>query len=456
MLSNVAFVSNGWRTATFKAVADRIDALGHEVFWITTGSKVLNNLIAPKYKYLDLSNISKADKACLSEFEGFSDISVNGIISSDRILSAIPESKARQYIASCYSKLNEYIKVNNISIVFGEATWAHEIVAAAVCRKNNIPYIVPVTMRYPSDRFMFFEGVFQNTPIDTGRIIDIVEGKRLYDEFISGGNVPFYMDLPKRNNVKMFLRHLKRHIVRDVYDYTVPSVWSLVRDKIADRINSMLSDVDALPDRPSGDYVYLPLHRSPEASVDILNGYCMDQVEFVRNVSRSLPAGLKLVVKEHPSQFRGRAFYKKLKSIPSVELINRHADSHVLIRGAKAVVSVSGTACYEAGLYGVSAFTFADMSYNELASVKKCTSYEDLYSVLKNVNNTEIQSGQAVAYLSKMLACSYKGFAESETVYADALNEQNISYITVGFIDIIKYYSSSKSATADSMCSRLI
>jgi hypothetical protein len=70
-------------------------------------------------------------------------------------------------------------------------------------------------------------------------------------------------------------------------------------------------------------------------------------------------------VKEHPSGLgcRSLADYRRFKQIPGVRLIDPNADTFSLIRRAWLVASVSGTACFEAGVLGVPAITFAPMYF---------------------------------------------------------------------------------------------
>jgi len=450
-MAQVAFVSSGPRTAIFKAVADNLSALGHEIFWIITGSNEVKSIIAPYSNVLDISIISDTSEDNLKLLDEYSEMSVNGIIASDRILCKKGESFALKYLSSCFSRIHEYIKNNSIEIIFGEATWANELVCAAVCRMVGIPYLAPSTVRYPSDRFAFFKGIFQSRLAGEAKVVDIQKGRELHAKFLLGQEKPFYMSLPEKDNPSLFIKHFKRHIRRDVNDLTVPSVYSLVLDKIRSVLSMYPSG-----DVPEGRYVYLPLHVSPEASVDVLGPYNRDAAVFVSNVSRALPYGVSLVVKGHPNQVKSTKFYKRISRIPSVRFVDKHIDSLWLIKNAEAVISVSGTACYEAALFGVPAFNFTDMFYNELTSVKKCTTHEELYSVLKNLSKDENSSESVIEFLAKLYALSYKGFAEGKAVRADALSEQNISDVTAGFIDIIEFYSSPKSATAASMCSRFI
>lgn len=450
-MSRIAFVSSGPRTLIFKAVADRLQTSGHEIFWIITGSDEVKNIITSDAVFVDISIIINASEDTLYLLDKHSEISVNGIIASDRILSKKSAGFAHKYLAGSFHQIHDFLTKNSIDIVFGEATWAGELVSAAVCRMLKIPYLAPVTVRYPSERFAFFEGVFQKKPVGYMNILDMVNAKDLYNLFLTLKTSPHYMIRLKKNNLKLFIKHLKRHLRRDVYDMTVPSLYSLVKSKIFAKLRT--SPSGSVPD---GRYVLLPLHVAPEASVDVLGGYHRDTLTFIRNVSRALPYGVKLAVKDHPIQTRSSRFYKDISKIPAVVLVGGNENSLELIRNAEAVVSISGTACYEAGLLGVPAFTFADVYFNELPTVKKCTSYEELHSVLKNVRKSETGSEREIAFLAKLYSISYEGYVSIEAASADVLGEQNISNVTAGFLDIIKYYSSPKSATADSICSKLI
>jgi len=416
---------------------------------------MIRSLITSSGHILDISTLTGICSDSLSRLDKYSEISVNAIIASDRILSTKTEDVALSYLAGSFQNIEKYLVENRIEMVFGEATWAGEFVCAAVCRMLDIPYLVPATVRYPSGRFAFFEGIFQKAPIDTKRIVDMSKGRKLYSDFISRKIQPFYLNKPKSNLLYSLYRHLVRCTKGDGADMTMPSFLDLVGQRVSKTCRKCNSS-KYISKLQSGRYVYLPLHVEREASIDVLGGYYRSMEEFVRNVSRAMPYGVSLVVKEHEGCYRKPKFYKTISSIPGVKLVRSDMDSHSLIKNAEAVISVSGTACYEAGLFGVDAYTFADMYFNALPSVKKCTSYEELYSVLKNVSKSESASESIVAFLSKLYSVSFEGYAESETVYADALSDQNVSNVTIGFNEVIDYYSSSKSATADSICSRFI
>ncbi|MCR4923885.1 MAG: hypothetical protein K5931_07770, partial [Lachnospiraceae bacterium] len=71
------------------------------------------------------------------------------------------------------------------------------------------------------------------------------------------------------------------------------------------------------------DYVYMPLHLIPESTVFVKASYYVDECNLIEQVSKSLPAGWKLYVKEHQAMLgeRGLEFYKKVKELHNVRLV---------------------------------------------------------------------------------------------------------------------------------------
>ncbi len=113
------------------------------------------------------------------------------------------------------------------------------------------------------------------------------------------------------------------------------------------------------------NYVYVSLHLEPEA---VLASISMNnQISFVAMISKSLPLGWKVVIKEHPAQFdmdnpvrsfmlpnillyKSENAYKQLLTYENVVLANTEISSNLLIINAKAVFSITGCAIIE-GLY---------------------------------------------------------------------------------------------------------
>ena len=109
-------------------------------------------------------------------------------------------------------------------------------------------------------------------------------------------------------------------------------------------------------------YIFYPLHQEPEASF-MVRTTMSSQLFIIQQISRELPKGWKLYVKEHPSEFyaykqapyfyknveyfRSLNFYKMIKELDNVELIDLSVSTQELIKNSQAVTSITGTALIE-------------------------------------------------------------------------------------------------------------
>ncbi|MDC1068934.1 hypothetical protein OAQ99_07225 [Candidatus Kapabacteria bacterium] len=113
-------------------------------------------------------------------------------------------------------------------------------------------------------------------------------------------------------------------------------------------------------------YVFYALHFEPEAVTNVTS-QLQNQLTIIKMISDAIPRGWKIYVKEHPSQFKlnnlnfhyfilnliyykNLWFYKKLKSMSNVELINLNAPSAELIENSMVVATINGTVGLESVL----------------------------------------------------------------------------------------------------------
>lgn len=97
-------------------------------------------------------------------------------------------------------------------------------------------------------------------------------------------------------------------------------------------------------------FLYFPLHVDPEMSTMVLADKLTDQVSVIERISKSMPAGTKLLVKEHIPciGMRPRGFYNRIKSLPDVHLVSPFNDNFELIKKSDLVVTMTGSAAWEA------------------------------------------------------------------------------------------------------------
>jgi len=133
------------------------------------------------------------------------------------------------------------------------------------------------------------------------------------------------------------------------------------------------------------DYAFYPLHYEPEIATLLLAPFWTEQINLIRQIAKSLPLHFKLYVKEHPAMVRYRpfAYYKELKKILNVKIINPNVSSFDLIKNSKLVVTLTGTAGWEGLLFQKPVITFGDVFYNALPLVKHCREIEQLPFLVK-------------------------------------------------------------------------
>ena len=102
----------------------------------------------------------------------------------------------------------------------------------------------------------------------------------------------------------------------------------------------------------SKKYVYFPLHYQPEASTLVCAPKYENQIVFIDALAKSLPADTVFYIKEHYALLGNRNlnFYNELKKYPNIVLIDPWESSRELIENAECVVTLTGTAGYEAML----------------------------------------------------------------------------------------------------------
>ena len=137
-------------------------------------------------------------------------------------------------------------------------------------------------------------------------------------------------------------------------------------------------------------FVYFALHFEPERTTNPDGGIFHDQFLAILALKTILPRDIKIIVKEHPSQFyindrgsRGRSplFYNLIKNIEGVEFIDFKENSFQLISKAEMTATISGTVALEAAIIGNNSLIFGNSWFNSCPNVvswSKDLSYESI------------------------------------------------------------------------------
>ncbi|RZJ01600.1 MAG: hypothetical protein EON90_02165 [Brevundimonas sp.] len=457
----VCFFANFGKTLFYDAIGRVLRERGHEVVWMTPSARWNERLLkggGRREHLLDLSTqmswrdgktLSAQEEDHLAGLESRCDLSVNDMITMDRALRLMPDGRARAYLAMVERESRSFFQRTRPDVVLGEATWGWELMAGAVARDLGIGQFCFSSVRFPSERVAFSNGYRDQRlfPVRPRLESDRSEAERLLDAFRARPVKPLY----EASNAALptFRHHWLAEATallsgaekgnpqaRSLFS-RVASRGAMLRNLIQQRLFPPFEGVPAAPRKP---FALVLLHVQPESTIDAYGSAHMDQIDNVAMLARVLPATHEIYVKEHPSAAgdRGGDYYRRLKSIPGVRLIQPRADTFSLIREAWLVMSVAGSACYEAGLLGVPAATLAPLFFSDLMIAPQVTPKSEGVRSLSdkvaafNAVSAEVHRERAVALIADVLRCSFPAIVSDPASNPACIDRENLSNLADG------------------------
>jgi hypothetical protein len=441
---NICFVANFSKTFLFEAIALELEKHGHSVFWITTNNKLYNHL-SRSFDTKKILLINRKNAAMPEEALG--DFKLNELIYGDRVLRHSP-SEGLLFLRHIQKPVFQFIKQNTIRKIFGELTWAHEILIRRICQEFlslQCQFLNPHVVRIPDNRFCFFEDESQR------KILRIQSPDHNSYEIIKA-KAPAYLAvnakiLSKGVSLKGRLDRLKRFFTNENMEQddvtllvnTAKRIQKSIKEEWnRERYKSVkTSFFESNTERP---YVFVGLHKQPEASVDVLGRYYEDQLQNIKNLWRALPEGWDLLVKEHKIAIGDRpvSFYKAIQSLPNVYLINENTVSYPIIAKAQLVATVSGTIAYEASLMDIPAITFAPCFFNDLNKCEHITLDTLAKYNLKQIANKLVSKKNNVEEFSRFIyENSFYGNIIDPVSDPRVMEPENIKLIVAAYLKIL-------------------
>ena len=189
------------------------------------------------------------------------------------------------------------------------------------------------------------------------------------------------------------------------------------RKKLMAHYHRLAKDVNlAVP------YVFVALQCEPERQTCPVGGVFGNQYLMIDMLSKIVPEGWKIYVKEHVSQFKRyqaaeRAkpieFYNMIASMPKVQLVPLAYTSFELIDAAKASATVSGTVGWESVVRGKPTLLFGHSWYKDCKGVFVTHTAEDCKKAIGIINNGyRIDMNEVKCFAKVVESCSLRGYID--------------------------------------------
>jgi len=465
-ITNIAFVANGNKCAFFDLIGKEIikNKSNINIFWICISNH--------QYEYL-LSNGHLASNLLLInwDYRYFSSTPVgeyklHELVSGDRKLKYRFDD-GLSYLINIQKPFLDFVTNNDIKFIFGEITWAHEILMSRICLDKfdgQCFYLHPQSIRIPNGRFTFLDTEFQNSISPIAKNIQ-------QEEVLNDFHIPIVPEVPQRVadvaadvrktlNLGYVFKRLVNFLVfnrlgRDFISDSPQSMLVPFKIRISNFIKEIynkfyytrLLNKITLDDLDGKHFFLVTLHLQPEASVDVVGRYYEDQLLMIKNIWRILPNHYFLVVKEHTNAIgnRGACFFKECLSLRNVLIIDENEKSHDLLNRAEAVFSNSGTIALESALFKKDAFIFSEIFFDQLSYCHKI-SLEDLklssnyFELLKKCRERDVKKMDVVSYSKYIIRSSFEGVVDPHTGSYLFQDKNNINTVVNSFLFFLGRY----------------
>jgi hypothetical protein len=272
-----------------------------------------------------------------------------------------------------------------------------EKVVADVCRRLHITQRYFAPYKYKTYAYWGINEFWESNVLERAYQETGVAGQAGDTDFVStySGIVLRKMkEALLRNTIRELVRYLaqraswwakgyeksKGYLMRDDIRYIFWNWWRM--GKI--RKNRKLSSDSCA----KYDYIFFPLHLEPERAMTTFSPEFFDQIYAIMTLSKELPAGKFLVVKEHlvAVPVRPKEFYRQLIEMQNVLFADPFEMSEGFIANSRGVVAITGTAGFEAAILGKPVICFGQHNlYNFLPHVHLLKGWNDVAPVLSEV-----------------------------------------------------------------------
>lgn len=258
---------------------------------------------------------------------------------------------------SYYSeKIDQIIKLVNPDLVIGESTLFHELIAIRICQNLGIPFLHPVSERYPQRRFAVFSGTSQVPVVQSGDIMSIEDATALATRIAENREVLNYLPSSqwKTRAIKkarwLFSRY---HVVLGRFfgeRYNTPSLFQKRRLAKNRDANLIIWDKCAKVPKNGEQSILYPLQMQPENTIDVWGVGFHDQVKIIEEILEASEPNVTVSVKANPKPYYelGDDLLDFCVRHPRINLLPRSLSMVEAMKRTVGAITITGTVGFEA------------------------------------------------------------------------------------------------------------
>ncbi len=431
---------------------------------------VLMDMFKNEYDTCKVSQdiLNRIDKDIIEHSKGR--FNLNASIQSDRSFAVLSYREVLRSAVSYYNIWNSIFSAGHVDLVAHEpCSLFFNHICSILCNKQDGVYsyqIAALSDKYDfaylnanNDDYDFAElKTSFKKYLDNPKLIDKERTKKFIDAFRQENKVFLGNILNRKqplvklfcSSVKSYFNYLvKRNKFARVYDpinYWIIHnnfSWHKFKNAVDYKCKHIVFETEIHDDEK---FFFYPLHLEPEAVVLYLgDGLYKNQTKLIENIAASLPAGYYLYVKDHPHEYayREAVDYERLQKVPNIRLLNQWLPGKEVIRRSQGVLTINGSAGFEAYMLGKPVYSFGQNQYSFLSNVYKIDNIRELRNVIyKNINNISDNELERNAYVMAYLESCHPGYMDCYTggAYLDGFDyEENAKTLAKDMLSYIKF-----------------
>ena len=269
----------------------------------------------------------------------------------------LTDSAKTHYVCNLYSYLEKIILKADLVFCYAVAG-APAFAIGNIAKNQDIPFqqFSPLRIKNYYGLDQEINDRLENLAAREPDTESIYKSRVFLSEYRKRPSVPEYqVSLTGKNKSKILLRQRQAliRLISKTFQYIrSPSRQRALRVK--NQFQEFIFEVRAVFDKENlkkldgglpSRFWYFPLQVEPEATTMILAPWLSNQELVIELIAKSLPPGVSLLVKEHPSMLGRRrpGYYKRLRSFPNVELVDSSRSQFHLMEKAELSIVNTGT-----------------------------------------------------------------------------------------------------------------
>ena len=345
-----------------------------------------------------------------------------------------------------YKQIEKYIIEYQPSVVFGESTLFHELMAVEICKRNKILFLHPSEIGYPKDRIAFYN-------YDTKEpYYYYKKNNKKYDEDAKN----FINDIQKRSIKPRYMKikkislftNLKDKVVRVIGRlggevYNTPSIIKKIAlDKKLKKLiiswnkqSKNISEIVLMKKK----IIMFPMHLQPEANIDVWGQKYQNQTKLIEKIIQNLPNGWLLAVKLNPkTKYELTSDLVKLCS-ENKKIICIHSQEKIenIFDISDVIITVTGTILIECIYLNKPVLSLIKTDFLTSKGNQFLDKIENIKHHLDNYKNMNVASyGEKVDLYNKMIHKTFDGNIISGPF--ETLTETNIIRLQKAFKEVLQ------------------